>query len=331
MTIPEATHDDRGAILLESGTNEVEIVEFTIDKVLPDGTTKTGYFGINVSKVKEIIQMPKVTDYPNGHSQVLGIATLRNDTVPLIDLAGWLGIPTQGNQETQVVIVTDFNRTLHGFCVTSVNRIHRESWADVQSPSAFLESTETDCVVAVVRKENRTILILDFEKIIADINPAHQIERYTLTNDHSVDLSSKRIKERSLKTVLLVEDSAFIRKKIEEVVREAGYLTVTAHDGQEGWDMLNEAAIEAKEANAPISDFVNCVISDVEMPRMDGMHLTKKIRDDGRFNNIPIIIFSSIMSEENSAKALALGANETITKPEINKMTQLLDKHLLSK
>ncbi|SJL83026.1 Chemotaxis protein CheV [Vibrio palustris] len=314
------------AILLESGTNELEIIEFHLEKHLPNGKTKTCYYGINVAKVREVIRVPETTDYPNAQPHMIGVFSSRDILTPLVDLAGWLGVPVHSDIDKKFVIVTDFNRMTNGFLIDSVSRIHRISWNDVESPSQFLEAGEQDCVVAVVRKENKLIMILDFEKIIADINPELSMEKYDVTIDRSVDLNQAMVAKRNAKTVMIVDDSAFIRSLIQDTLTSAGFNIIACKDGGEAHEKLVELAEHAKAEGVGVSKFLDAVITDVEMPRMDGMHLLKRLREHPDYGDMPIVMFSSIMSEDNREKALALGANDTITKPEIGKMVSLMDK-----
>lgn len=317
-------------ILTESGTNELEIIEFHLVKHLPDGSTKTCYYGINVAKVREVIQVPETTDYPNAQPHMVGVFSSRDILTPLVDLGGWLGLPTSKDMAKKFVIVTDFNRMTNGFLIDSISRIHRISWNDVESPSQFLEAGEQDCVVAVVRKDKNLIMILDFEKIIADINPELSMEKYDVTVDKSVDLNQRMITKRNAKTIIVVDDSAFIRSLIQDTLTSAGYNVIACKDGGEGHDKLMEIAETAKEENLPTNELVNAVVTDVEMPRMDGMHLLKRLRESEAYCNTPVIMFSSLMSDDNRAKALALGANDTITKPEIGKMVTMMDKYIFN-
>lgn len=317
------------SILTESGTNELEIIEFRLEKLMPDGNKKVCYYGINVAKVREVIRVPETTDYPNAQPNVLGVFSLRGKLIPLVDLAGWLGVPTTSKIESKVVIVTDFNRMSNGFLVDSVSRIHRISWEEVESPSQFLEASDQDCVVAVVRQETNLIMILDFEKIIADINPELSMEKYDVTRDKRVVIDDAMVAKREAKTILVVDDSAFIRRLIENTLRSAGYNVITAKDGQEALDSMMEFARLCTEENVPISEFVDGVVSDVEMPKMDGMHLVKRLRDINEFKEMPIVMFSSLMSDDNRRKAMDLGANDTITKPEIGRMVGLMDSFVL--
>ncbi|MDE1313755.1 chemotaxis protein [Vibrio aestuarianus] len=315
-------------ILTESGTNELEIIEFHLEKVLPDGRTKTCYYGINVAKVREVIQVPDTTDYPNAQPHMIGVFSSRDVLTPLVDLAGWLGVPTSQTLERKFVIVTDFNRMTNGFLIDSISRIHRISWNDVESPSQFLEAGEQDCVVAVVRKDGNLIMILDFEKIIADINPELSMEKYDVKVDRSVDLNQKMVNKRNAKTVMVVDDSAFIRSLIQDTLSSAGYNIIACKDGGEAYEKLMDIERVAKAENMTVSELINAIVTDVEMPRMDGMHLLKRLRENDAYQDTPIVMFSSLMSEDNRAKALALGANDTITKPEIGKMVTMMDKYV---
>ncbi|EKF9828577.1 chemotaxis protein CheV [Vibrio cholerae] len=317
-------------ILTESGTNELEIIEFHLDKVLPDGRTKTCYYGINVAKVREVIRVPETTDYPNAQPHMIGVFSSREILTPLVDLAGWLGVPTSTDISKKYVIVTDFNRMTNGFLIDSISRIHRISWNDVESPSQFLEAGEQDCVVAVVRQDKKLIMILDFEKIISDINPELSMEKYDVTVDRKVDLNQRMVTKRNAKTIMVVDDSAFIRSLIQDTLSSAGYNIIACKDGGEAHEKLMELKQAAKEENVPVSELIDAVVTDVEMPRMDGMHLIKRLRDDDSYSSMPIVMFSSLMSDDNRAKALALGANDTLTKPEIGKMVAMMDKYILN-
>lgn len=296
--------------------------------MLPNGQTKTCYYGINVAKVREVIRVPETTDYPNAQPHMIGVFSSREILTPLVDLAGWLGVPTNNGIDNKYVIVTDFNRMTNGFLIDSISRIHRISWNDVESPSQFLEAGEQDCVVAVVRKENKLIMILDFEKIIADINPELSMEKYDVKLDKSVNLNQKMVSKRNSKTIMVVDDSAFIRSMIQETLSSSGYNVITSKDGGEAFEKLTEIQDIVKKENSSIDEIINAIVTDVEMPRMDGMHLVKRLREIELYNNTPIIMFSSIMSDDNRMKALDLGANDTITKPEIGKMVGLMDKYI---
>nr|WP_086939992.1 chemotaxis protein [Thaumasiovibrio occultus] len=317
-------------ILLESGTNELEIIEFHLNKVQRDGSVKTCYYGINVAKVREVIRVPETTDYPRAQPHMIGVFSSRETLTPLVDLAGWLGVPTQGDVDQKFVIVTDFNNMTNGFLIDSVCRIHRISWSKVESPSQFLEASEHDCVVAVVRQEGKLIMILDFERIVADINPELSMEKYDASNDRKVDLATDQVTQRQAKTIMVVDDSAFIRSLIENTLRSAGYNVITARDGGEAYEKFMEFDAISHTENMPISEMIHGLVTDVEMPKMDGMHLVKRLRATPSYSEMPIIMFSSLMSDDNRAKALTLGANDTITKPEIGRLISMVDQYIFT-
>lgn len=305
---------DKQEILLESGTNELEIIEFQIEREQPDGTVKTGYYGINVAKVREIIKPPTTTDYPNAHPCVYGIFSLRERLIPLVDLAQWLGLSAPREYERKRVIVTEFNGLFTGFLVDHVTRIYRLSWESVESPSEFLES-ENDCVVAVVRLEQRLIMLLDFEKITADINP--EVGVYNIHEDRGMD-APELVEQRARHRVMVVDDSSFIRKQLVHIVSEAGFEVMQASNGKEALEIL-------VDAEAPHFD---AVITDIEMPIMDGMHLIKRLRELETYEHTPIMVFSSIVSDENANKARSLGAQECITKPQMGNLVHRLDAYI---
>lgn len=319
---------DKG-ILLESGTNELEIIEFQLNKIQPDGSTKVAYYGINVAKVREIIKPPETTEYPNSHPCVTGIFNLRGRLIPLIHLAQWLGIHTEQQVDKKRVIVTEFNQMFNGFLVDNVSRIYRISWENVESPSQFLESSQNDCVVAVVRMENRLMMLLDFERILSDINPELSMERYNVADDRNVRHEDDYVSRRNQCTVLVAEDSAFIRRMLEDTLSSAGYNVLSAPNGEDALGILQDFEKEARQSDVPVTSLIHMLITDVEMPRMDGMHLVKRLREADTFTAMPIAMFSSIMSTENRNKALSLGVNDTITKPEIGRLVQLVDRHVL--
>ncbi len=325
-----SNNDLSSTVLTESGTNELEIIEFHLRKQLPDGSEKTCYYGINVAKVREVIQVPETTDYPNAQAHMIGVFSSREKLTPLVDLAGWLGVPTKQDIKNKFVIVTDFNNMTNGFLIDSISRIHRISWENVESPSQFLETGQHDCVVAVVRQDTKLIMILDFERIIADINPELSMEKYDVKFDRSVDLNAQVVNRREGKTILVVDDSAFIRSLIENTLRSAGYNIISAKDGGEALDKLLEFERISKDENVAITELVDGIVSDVEMPRMDGMHLLKRLRESETYKTMPIVMFSSLMSDDNRAKALQLGANDTITKPEIGRMIPMMDQYIFN-
>jgi len=308
-------------ILLESGTNELEIVEFQItppSETNPD--KKEGdFYGINVAKVREIITMPVITELPRAHPCVQGVFNLRGRVIPLIDLGHWIQqkIRPEDEDTKKRVIVTEFNGIYNGFSVHSVSRIHRISWKQVTSPSDIIEDGGSDCIVGVIKFDNKIVMLLDFERIIADINPSLTLKK--------VNPSKNESEKRHGKKILLAEDSNFIRKSVEESLTSAGYEVESFSNGEEAYRRICAYEKNAKENGYNITDLFQCLITDIEMPQMDGLHLTRRLRESDFYKALPVIIYSSIANDENKRKAAGVGATGFIGKPELSKLVQLLD------
>ncbi|UGA53750.1 chemotaxis protein CheV [Vibrio sp. VB16] len=300
-------------ILMESGTNELEIAEFRLIRELPDGGTKVNSYGINVAKVREIIRFPEMTDYPKGDKHIVGVFKSREKVTPLIHLAKWLGISEKQPTSDQYVIVTDFNGVTNGFLIDSINRIHRVSWSDLEAAGEISLAGEDNCIVASVNIEDRLVFILDFELIIAEMNSDINMSQYNINTDNNVDLSPEKKRRRAQHTILIADDSKFILEQLKTVVSESGYMVETATDG--------EQALNYYEAN---KQSISAIVSDVEMPKVDGLFLCRTITSQP--NHPPVLIFSSTMTKENKLKAFEVGATETLTKPEIHKLIPLLDE-----
>ena len=298
-----AVEENKG-ILLETGTNEFEIVEFSIGSV---------NYGINVAKVREVITRTPVTEMPQAHPYVDGLFTLRGKAIPLVNLPRFLNMPSQG--EPKNIIVTEINNYNIGFLVDNVSRIHRISWKNMEPAP---EVGDQSRVVGIVKMQDKIILLLDFETIIAEINPEINAKLTTVENA-SADIRAKRVNTH----VVCAEDSPLLRELLVSTLHDSGYRFVRDfNNGQDAWQYLSEQL----KKDTPIEDQVRVIISDIEMPQMDGHRLLKLVRSDPRFENIPFVLFSSLISEEMRLKGEALGANGQISKPEINQLIGLLDE-----
>ncbi|MDR1913663.1 MAG: chemotaxis protein [Clostridiales bacterium] len=296
-------------ILLESGTNELEVIEFTLG-----GQN----FGINVAKVEEILRFNnEVTPMPHSNRYVEGVFRQRGTIITIINLAYYLGLPESDNRENDILIVTNFNNQKSAFHVHTVRDIHRISWQDIEKPDPTIYGGDAGVATGIVRYNDHLITIVDFEKIITDISPKSsiQIEEIEVMGD----------RRHSKKPLLLVEDSPMLEKLITKSLVKAGYENViTCSNGEEAWNRLQNY----KKAPGDITEHVALIITDIEMPRMDGHHLIKLVREDRDLRYLPIIIFSSLINEEMYNKGKMLGATEQITKPEIGKLVRLIDIHL---
>ncbi|ERI11480.1 putative chemotaxis protein CheV [Aneurinibacillus aneurinilyticus ATCC 12856] len=297
--------DDKKGILLESGTNELEIIEFGIS-----GET----FGINVIKVREVINPVPVTRTPKIHPHVMGIIQLRGEVLTVIDLAKALGYPPSDHPEQDKLIIAELNQMKVAFYVHSVSRIHRISWEQIEKPSDLARGVESS-TTGVVKMDDRFILLLDFEKVVVDISPEAGINVGQLKDLGARDTSAKRI--------LLAEDSAILRKLIEETLHEAGYVHIEiCQDGNEAWNYLEHLA--RTEQN--ITEHIQLVITDIEMPKMDGHHLTKRIKEHPELRKLPVVIFSSLITDDLRHKGEKVGADAQVSKPEIVNLVKVIDK-----
>ncbi len=294
-------------ILLESGTNELEVIEFVIDYPDNEGNSITQSFGINVAKVREIIKMPELTALPNMPASTVGIFNLRGYIVPVIDLANWLYQFDNITPERKL-IVAEFNNMRLGFIVNDVRRIYRFSWKQVESPDALTDfGADNTSIIGIIKSEDKNILMVDVEKIIAEINPKLGMEQ--VEDIHHLDGTNY--------TILMAEDSPTIRKMILDRLNVASYNVISCNDGLQAWEMLEGFAERAK-AGEDLRSMVNLVITDIEMPQLDGHALTKNIRTHPLLAGIPVIIFSSLVSEDLFHKGEAVGADAQLTKPKIS-------------
>jgi len=307
-------------ILLESGTNELEIVEFRIDELDNKGNVIPCYFGVNVAKVREIIRLPNLRKVVNSNAAVSGMIKLREQVITLIDLAKTLNKNTEGLTADRVIVL-EFNRVIVGILVHSVSRIYRISWENVEPPVKAIHDAN---ITGVVKMEDRIILILDFEKIIGELSSTMALS----APSEELMLANSPL-NRGKKTILVADDSKFIRHTICDSLRTAGYKLMEAENGEEAWDLIAAAKEKAQQAGVPISDYLNMVITDIEMPRMDGLHLTSKIRKETFLDSVPVVIFSSLASDDNKARWRDLGASDILTKPDLPNLVEKADSLVL--
>ncbi|SFQ22483.1 two-component system, chemotaxis family, response regulator CheV [Psychrobacillus psychrotolerans] len=299
---------DQKGILLESGTNELEIVEFQV------GQNK---FGINVIKVKEIIQPIGITFIPHAHPHVEGIVQLRGEVLPVVSMNRVLGIPVQNKSDQEKFIVAEFNKQRVVFHVDNVTQIHRISWDQIEKPSDIYQGSSSH-VIGVIKRHEEMILLIDFEKIIVDINPESGI------SVESVKKLGKR--ERSDKKIVIAEDSPLLRKLLHDTLTEAGYANLEFFEN--GLDAINYLDQITKVTN-DIAEHVQIVVTDIEMPQMDGHTLTKKIKEHTILSKLPVLIFSSLITDDLRHKGDQVGAEDQISKPEIAELVLKIDKFIL--
>lgn len=295
-------------ILLENGTNELEVLEFTLGG---------NHYGINVAKVREILTYEKVTPVPNAHPSIEGIFMPRDTMITVVNLKKSIGM--RDDEEKGLLIITNFNKLNIAFRVDSVLGIHRVSWEEIIKPDATINAAGAGVSTGIIKMDNKLIIILDFEKIVTDISPETGLKM------SEIDELGER--ERNNVPIVIAEDSPLLNRLITDSLKKAGYVNLNINNnGKEAWDKI----VEFKRKGT-IKQNVGCVITDIEMPIMDGHRLTKLIKDDSALSDIPVIIFSSLVNEEMRRKGEQLGADAQLAKPEIGNLVREIDQLLIKK
>lgn len=301
-----------------AGANQMELLLFHL------GTAEV--FGINVFKVREVMKIPRLTRMPDVDGRIEGMVNIRGNTVPVVRLKRVLGLDDAETSEAcpqsldkGVLIITEYNRSVQAFHVEGVDRIIRVSWSQVKPPPALVRDTARGSVTAVTILEDgtdsRMVLILDVEKILSDIWPRSDEEVYGgISLEHG--LKSKRI--------LFADDSAVARSQIRKTLERIGLSYLETTTGKEAWDCLVRLAEQAEREGKSVLEYVQLVVSDIEMPDMDGFTLTRQIRSDPRFDGIPVILHSSLTGSCNAEKGKAMGAAEFITKFNAQALKELI-------
>lgn len=297
-------------ILLESGTNELEILEFIIGG---------NYYGINVAKIKEIMTYRPLTPIPNGHPHVEGAFTTRGETISIINLARCLGMPEKTETHKDMFLITNFNECSSGFHVHGVVGIHRVHWTQIIKPDSMINNGSNSFATGIINYDGKLIILIDFEKIVNDISPEVGINLSELDQ-----LGERKINPTP---ILYAEDSPLLSKLISNGLAKAGYTRVSAfNNGLELWNVL-----QGFKKKGTLKQNVACVVTDIEMPQMDGHRLLKLIREDPDLCDIPVVIFSSLINDDMRKKGEALGANAQLSKNEIGDFIRKLDEILAKK
>lgn len=292
-------------ILLESGTNELEVLEFTVSG---------NHYGINVAKVREILPMTEITPVPNSHPCIEGIFMPRDSIITAINLVRALGFPQDEGRKRDMLIVTNFNNLNIAFDVEQVLGIHRVSWTDIVKPDSTVNAPGAGIATGIIKKLDSLIIVLDFERIVEEICPGTSLKISQLT-----ELGER---DRNDVPIIFAEDSPMLQKLITDALHQAGYTNLKVYsNGQEAWNRL----LELKKNNG-IEYGAKCIITDIEMPQMDGHRLIRLIRNDDALKHLPIIVFSSLINEEMKRKGESLGADAQITKPEIGQLVGCIDQ-----
>lgn len=291
-------------ILLESGTNELEILEFV---------TGGNYYGINVAKVREILSYQELTPVPNAHPYIEGAFTTRGETISVIDLTKCLGLTGDSDIQRDKFLITNFNGLTTGFHVHSVVGIHRVNWSRIAKPDSLISHSPDSVVNGIINIDGKLVLMLDFEKIVADIAPESGIQLSEVEQ-----LGQRKVCNAP---ILFAEDSQFLSNLIFDGLSKAGYANlIPTNNGLELWEIL-----QRYKAEGTVQQNVACVITDIEMPQMDGHRLLKLIREDQELKEIPVVIFSSLINDDMKRKGEALGASAQLSKNEMGRFIEEID------
>jgi len=313
MEQPTGIHNK---ILVEAGTNELEIITFFLQWLDPStGKTNKNYYGINAAKVRELVAMPsKITETPDSPHCVEGVFLLRDHTIPLTDLCKWFDYEPDQSEEALVnwvVVVAEINGKAFGFITHGVDKVHRVSWTKILSPPEIMADNQS--ITGICLMDERVIQMVDFEKITAAIDPSMDLENAAV-HDHLIQNT-----EDKDKAVVIAEDSSTIRHQLQLTLERAGLKVSIYNDGQAAWEYL-----EQLRNNGTLNQKVLAVVTDIEMPRMDGHHLCLKIKEQKDYENIPVILFSSMISDGLRNKGESVGADDQVTKPELNTLFERL-------
>lgn len=306
----------------DASANELEIIEFFIDEQTSDGGTYCGYYGVNVAKVLEIIRRPVITNVPSQHNPaVLGTFNLRGRVLPLVDLSIWLGKQMVQNS-AQKVIVSEFSGVVTAFLVSGVRSIHRLTWSQIEAPSRHIQAYSRESITGVLRINERILFILDMEKIVSSMDASLDMS-LLLTHVIPVEDADKF-------HILIADDSMSLRNTIKGTLEKAGYRVTPTASGREAWEYLLQTQREAEAEGVPVTDKVHLLISDIEMPEMDGHNLTHKIRKTPALAGLPVVLFSSLITDALRHKGVAVGADDQVSKPDLPGLTRHV-RDLISK
>ena len=290
-------------ILLESGTNELELLIFLV------GSQK---YGVNIAKVLEIMQIQPITEIPASNPAYDGVFSSRDKVIGVINLHTLLNRPTPENNNG-LLLVCHFNTTDISFLVTSVQGIRRISWEVIDKPPISLDSESSSLITGIAKVDDDIILILDFEKIVSEMNASQVLDTTGIEQEIPENASNKHI--------VIAEDSTFLNNLIVKALGDAGYTKVSHFsNGKEAWDFIQRVA--NTEA------VIDCVITDIEMPKMDGHSLCKAIKTNERLSKIPVYLFSSLISTQMRRKGESVGADAQFSKPQINQLIEYLRSHI---
>jgi len=312
--------------ILETGANELEIIDFRMYEVQDDGSIYEWILGVNVAKVKEVIFKPKdIIKAPGLPPEAEGMAKIRGQMVPIINLARWMKIKEPPNAG-RYVIVMEFLREIVGVVVHEAKRIRRIRWADIKRPPKSIDEKLGGKVVGVVEiEDNKLLLLLDFEGILDELG------MIKIFGVEEIEKEIKEIEKKGQFKILILDDSPVARKIIRNILEADGHTVFEAQNGIEAFQILRKWLEEAKETGRDITDYVQLIISDIEMPGMDGLTFTRKVKEDPELSKIPVIINTSLSDKANVDKSRFVGADAHLVKFDAPDLIKLVHRHAITK
>jgi len=294
-------------------TSVLELMEFTM---------AGDSFGINVAKVTEIMQYSPITPMTLSHPCIDGVFKPRGRLITIINLPRYMNLTENEDPTNDMLMLTNFDNVNAAFLVHTVEGMHKISWANVEKPSSIVYGGNDSVITGTTKIGDKIITIIDFEKVLYDINPETGLQ---ISEVHNMG-----VRAENLKPIVVVEDSVFLRRMLIESLEVAGYTNISQFDnGQEAWDYLHKCRSECLANLTPINKKVAIVITDIEMPRMDGHHLTKLIKNDDILSKLPVVVFSSLIDEAQKQQGEKLGVSAHLSKPQIGKLVSTLDEYIL--
>lgn len=307
--------------VIKVGTNKMELIEFKIRKKSKLGKSYDCIYGINVFKVREVINMPEIVPLPEEVPYIVGMFSLRNENIPLLNLIERLNGDLEDTK--YFVIVAEFNNLYIGLLVHEVVQIHRISWEDILPPPKVSSADEAGLIIGVVKvRNNESLVILDFEKIVNELNVEQQAEV------DKFQAAKNTVDTHQGINVLIADDSKTVRSQMKNILEKSGFNVIATANGKEAWDELTKALKISESNKMPLRKIIGLIITDIEMPVMDGYTLTKNIKDNPDLSQLPVIMHTSLSGENVKLKGQEVGCDGYITKFSVENFTNVIDETL---
>ncbi|KNC90498.1 chemotaxis protein [Trabulsiella odontotermitis] len=308
--------DDRANLTL---SNRFELLLFRLGETVQG--EKSELFGINVFKLREIVPMPAYTKPAGIKHPVLGMVNIRDQIIPVIDLPSVAGCkPANG---LNILLITEYARSVQAFAVESVENIIRLDWTQIHTAEKAVNGQYITSIACLDddKDSNNLAMVIDVEQILYDIVPAdHDL--------HATHLEAPKMKIKPGATAIVAEDSKVARAMLEKGLKAMDIPAQMHVTGKEAWEKIEKLAEEAQAAGVPISDKIALVLTDLEMPEMDGFTLTRKIKTDERLKHIPVVIHSSLSGNANEDHIRKVRADGYVAKFEINELSSVIEEVL---